>query len=125
MGEVYRAMDTRLNRTVAIKILPAEISSDPDRSKRLRLEARALSSLNHPNICALYDVGRQDGVDFLVMEYLDGKTLADRLTRGHLPIGEVLRYGIEIAGALSSWPFASSLKVYYEGGSKGARFRIG
>ncbi len=100
MGEVYRAMDTRLNRTVAIKVLPAEISSDPDRSKRLRLEARALSSLNHPNICALYDVGRQDGVDFLVMEYLDGKTLADRLIRGPLPIGEVLRYGIEIAGAL-------------------------
>ena len=100
MGEVYRAMDTRLHRTVAIKVLPAEISSDPDRSKRLRLEARALSSLNHPNICALYDVGRQDSVDFLVMEYLEGKTLADRLNRGPLPIGEVLRYGIEIAGAL-------------------------
>jgi len=100
MGEVYRARDTRLNRTVAIKVLPEHISSDSDRKKRLELEARALSSLNHPNICALYDVGHQDGVDFLVMEYLEGETLADRLNGGPLPIAEVLRYGIEIAGAL-------------------------
>ena len=100
MGEIYRARDTRLNRTVAIKILPEYLSSDPDSRKRLELEARALSSLNHPNICALYDVGHQDGLDFLVMEYLQGETLADRLNRGPLLTGEVLRYGIEIADAL-------------------------
>jgi len=100
MGEVYRARDTRLDRIVAIKVLPAHISSDPNQRRRLGLEARVLSGLNHPNICSLYDVGNQDGVDFLVMEYLEGETLADRLHRGPLPTREVLRYGVEIADAL-------------------------
>ena len=81
MGEVYRARDTRLERTVAIKVLPEHLSSNPDAKQRFEREARAISSLNHPHICALYDVGTQDGVDFLVMEYLEGQTLADRLQK--------------------------------------------
>src|SRR5216684_3426670 len=84
MGEVYRARDTRLDRTVAIKILPTHLSSNPEAKQRLDREARAISSLNHPNICTLFDVGHQDGTDFLVMEYLDGETLSDRLTKGPL-----------------------------------------
>src|SRR5271157_5955432 len=79
MGEVYRARDARLGRTVAIKILPAHLSSNAEAKQRLEREARAISSLNHPNICTLYDVGHQDGADFLVMEYLEGETLADRI----------------------------------------------
>lgn len=102
MGKVYRARDTRLDRIVAIKVLYPRISTDSDLKRRLDLEARALSALNHPNICALYDVGNQDGVDFLVMEYLEGETLADRLRRGPLPTQEVLRYSIEIADALDT-----------------------
>ncbi len=101
MGEVYRARDTRLDRTVAIKILPPAFSSDPDRRARFEREARAVSALSHPHICALYDVGHQDSLDFLVMEYLEGETLAARLERGPLPPDQVLRYGGEIAGALS------------------------
>src|SRR6266446_1531254 len=77
MGEVYRARDTRLDRTIAIKVLPARLSSDPDLKQRLDREARAISSLNDPHICALYDIGTQEGIDFLVMEYLEGQTLAD------------------------------------------------
>jgi eukaryotic-like serine/threonine-protein kinase len=76
MGEVYRARDTRLDRAVAIKILPAQLSSDPVRRQRFEREARAVSALNHPHICTLYDVGSQDGTDYLVMEYLEGETLA-------------------------------------------------
>ncbi|MCI0409848.1 MAG: protein kinase, partial [Acidobacteria bacterium] len=79
MGEVYKAKDTRLDRIVAVKVLPAHVASDPDLRQRFDREARAVSSLNHPNICALYDVGHQDGTDFLVMEYLEGETLAARL----------------------------------------------
>ena len=79
MGEVYRARDTRLGRDVAIKVLPAHLTSNPDLRQRLDREAKAISSLNHPHICTLYDVGSQDGVDFLVMEHLEGETLADRL----------------------------------------------
>src|SRR5574342_438765 len=79
MGEVYEARDTRLGRTVAIKVLPAHVAADPQRRERFDREAKVISSLNHPHICALYDVGRQDGIDFLVMEYLDGQTLADQL----------------------------------------------
>jgi serine/threonine protein kinase len=75
MGEVYRARDTRLDRMVAIKILPAHLSSSPEAKQRFEREARTISSLNHPNICTLYDVGHQDGTDFLVMEYLEGETL--------------------------------------------------
>ena len=100
MGEIYRARDTRLERTVAIKILPAHLSNKPDSIERFEREARAISSLNHPHICALYDIGTQDGIDFLVMEYLEGQTLAERLEKGALPIDQVLKIGIEIADAL-------------------------
>src|SRR5450759_4900524 len=91
MGEVYRARDTRLERSVAIKILPSHLSSNPEAKQRFEREARAISSLNHPNICTLHDVGHQDGVDFLVMEYLEGETLADRLAKGPLPPEQVLK----------------------------------
>jgi eukaryotic-like serine/threonine-protein kinase len=100
MGEVYRARDTRLERTVAIKVLPSEFSRHAELRKRLEREARMLSSLAHPHICSLYDVGQQDGADFLVMEYLEGETLGQRLLKGALPAGQVLQYGIEIADAL-------------------------
>src|SRR5271169_6190380 len=85
MGEVYRARDTRLDRTVAIKILPEHLSSNAEARQRFDREARAISSLNHPNICTLYDVGHQAGIDYLVMEFLEGETLADRLAKGPLP----------------------------------------
>jgi eukaryotic-like serine/threonine-protein kinase len=100
MGEVYRAKDTRLDRTVAIKVLPSEASADPGRRERFDREARAVSSLNHPHICALYDVGHDDGVDYLVMEHIEGETLAQRLTRGPLPPAEILERAVEIADAL-------------------------
>jgi serine/threonine protein kinase len=100
MGEVYRARDTRLGRDVAIKILQAELSSDPTRRQRFEREARAVSALNHPQICALFDVGCQDGADYLVMEYLEGETLAKRLDKGPLPLEQVLKYGAQIGDAL-------------------------
>jgi len=100
MGEVYRAHDTRLGRDVAIKVLPQHLSSNPDLRARFEREARAISSLNHPHICTLHDVGHQEGVDFLVMELLEGETLAHRLQRGPIPLKQALEYGIEIAGAL-------------------------
>ncbi|HEU5248900.1 MAG TPA: serine/threonine-protein kinase, partial [Thermoanaerobaculia bacterium] len=100
MGEVYRAKDTRLDRTVAVKVLPAHLSSSPESRQRFEREARTISQLSHPHICALYDVGHQDGVDYLVMEYLEGETLADRLAKGPLPLDLTLRYGTEIADAL-------------------------
>jgi Tol biopolymer transport system component len=100
MGEVYRAKDTRLDRTVAIKILPAHLSSDPVRKQRFEREAKTVSSLNHPHICVLHDVGSQDGVDYLVMEYVEGETLAKRLERGALPLDQVLTCGTQIAVAL-------------------------
>lgn len=100
MGEVYLANDTRLDRTVAIKVLPQHLSSNPDLKQRFEREARAISSLNHPRICTLHDVGHQDGIDFLVMEYLEGETLAQRLKKGALPLKETLRIGIEICEAL-------------------------
>ncbi|HEY3838011.1 MAG TPA: protein kinase [Bryobacteraceae bacterium] len=100
MGEVYRAKDTRLDRTVAIKILPTHLSDNPEFKQRFEREARTVSSLNHPHICHLYDIGSQDGVDYLVMEFLDGETLADRLRRGPLPFPELLKIGIEVAEAL-------------------------
>src|ERR1700732_4263015 len=84
MGEVYRARDTRLDRTVAVKILPSRLSDNPEAKKRFERESRAISSLNHPNICHLYDVGVQDGTSYLVMEYMEGETLADRLRKGPL-----------------------------------------
>ena len=100
MGEVYRARDTRLDRTVAVKVLPAHLAASPDRRQRFEREAKAISALSHPHICVLHDIGQHDGVDFLVMECLEGETLADRLKKGALPLDQVLRYGIEIAGAL-------------------------
>jgi|HubBroStandDraft_1064217.scaffolds.fasta_scaffold04029_4 serine/threonine protein kinase len=100
MGEVYRAKDTRLDRTVAIKILPTHLSANPEFKQRFEREARTVSSLNHPHICHLYDVGSQDGTDFLVMEFLDGETLAERLRRGALPFPELLKIGMEVAEAL-------------------------
>ena len=100
MGEVYRARDTRLDRAVAIKILPAHLADDPDAKQRFEREARAISSLSHPNICHLYDVGSQDGMAYIVMELLEGETLAACLTKGPLALDQVLKYGIEICDAL-------------------------
>jgi len=100
MGEVYRARDTRLERTIAIKILPAQFSSDAVRKQRFEREAKTISALNHPHICMLFDVGHQDGIDFLVMECVEGETLAKRLEKGPLPLEQVLKYGSQIADAL-------------------------
>lgn len=100
MGEVYRARDTRLDRTVAIKTLPEPLSSSPELHQRFEREARAVSSLSHPHICALYDIGNHEGVDYLVMEFLEGETLSDRLRKGPLPIDEILQRATEIADAL-------------------------
>ncbi len=100
MGEVYRGRDTRLDRDVAIKILPAEFSTDAQLKIRFEREARAISSLSHPNICTLYDIGREDDIDYLVLELLDGESMAERLTKGPLPADHVLHYGAQIADAL-------------------------
>jgi Tol biopolymer transport system component len=100
MGEVYRAKDTRLDRTVAIKVLPSHLSADPERKQRFEREARTISSLNHPHICTLHDIGHQDGIDYLVMEYVEGESLAQRLEKGPLTTELVLRTGIQIAEAL-------------------------
>ena len=100
MGEVYRARDTRLDRTVAIKVLPTHLSSDAGLLQRFDREARTISSLSHPNICHLYDVGSQDGTRYLVMEYMEGETLADRLRKAPLPLDQVLKHAIEICDGL-------------------------
>jgi Tol biopolymer transport system component len=100
MGEVYKARDTRLDRVVAVKVLPEHVSSDPQLKARFEREARALSSFQHPHICTLYDVGNQDGTDYLVMEYLEGETLAQRLERGALATEQLMRIGIDVADAL-------------------------
>ena len=100
MGEVYRARDTRLDRIVAIKILPDHHANNPDLRERFEREARTVAGLNHPHICVLHDIGHQEGTDFLVMEYLEGETLAGRLVKGPLPLDQVLKYAIEIADAL-------------------------
>jgi Tol biopolymer transport system component len=100
MGEVYRARDTRLERTVAIKVLPEHVAADPDLKHRFEREAKAISSLNHPHICTLYDVGSENGVEYLVMECLEGETLTLRLLKGAIPFPLVLRYAVEIAEAL-------------------------
>jgi serine/threonine-protein kinase len=100
MGEVYRARDTRLERTVAIKVLPDHVAGDPDLKQRFEREAKAISSLNHPHICTLYDVGSENGIEYLVMEYLEGETLTLRLLKGAIPFPLVLRYAVEIAEAL-------------------------
>ena len=101
MGEVYRARDTRLDRVVAVKVLASHLSSSPELKQRMEREARAISSLNHPHICQLYDIGSHNGTDFLVMEFLEGETLAEKLRNGALPLAEVFRIGIDIAEALA------------------------
>ncbi len=100
MGEVFKARDTRLERSVAIKVLPSEFSTNPSLKLRFEREARTISQLNHPHICTLHDVGTENGIEYLVMELLEGETLADRIARGPLPLAEVLRYGAQIAEAL-------------------------
>ncbi len=100
MGEVYKARDTRLDRIVAIKVLPSHLADKPQLRERFEREARTIASLNHPHICTLYDIGQQDGTHYLVMEYLEGETLAQRLDKGPLPLDQVLRYAIEISDAL-------------------------
>jgi serine/threonine protein kinase len=99
MGEVYKARDTRLDRIVAIKVLPTHLADRSELRERFEREAKTITSLNHPHICTLYDTGNQDGIDFLVMEYLEGETLAQRLVKGPLPIQQVLQYAIEISDA--------------------------
>src|SRR5215831_14754639 len=101
MGEVYKARDTRLNRTVAIKVLPAALQHDSALRQRFEREAHAIAALNHPNICMLHDVGADGGVDFLVMEYVDGETLDRRLESGPLPLPQAVAIGIQIAEALA------------------------
>ena len=100
MGEVYRARDTRLDRIVAIKILPNHLADRADLRQRFEREARTIARLNHPHICTIYDVGHQNGTDYLVMEYLEGETLTQRLQKGPLPPEQVLLYAIQIADAL-------------------------
>src|SRR5580765_1139959 len=102
MGEVYRARDTRLDRIVAVKVLPVELAADPQFRERFEREARLISSLSHPHICPLFDVGNQDGVEFLVMECLEGETLAARLEKDGLPFDQALTIAIEIASALDT-----------------------
>src|ERR1700704_3630066 len=100
MGEVYRARDTRLDRIVAIKVLPTHLADRTELRERFEREARTIASLNHPHICTLFDIGQQDGIDYLVMEYLEGETLAQRLLKGPLRLEQVWQYAIEMADAL-------------------------
>jgi serine/threonine protein kinase len=101
MGEVYRARDTRLDRTVAVKVLNSALASSPELKARFEREARAISQLNHPNVCTLHDVGHEDGTDYLVMEYLEGESLAEQLrNKGSVPLHELVKIGCEIADAL-------------------------
>src|SRR6202171_4392401 len=100
MGEVYKARDTRRDRIVAIKVLREALSVDPKFRERFDREARTISQLDHPHICSLYDVGEQEGTAYLVMQYLEGETLADRLTKGALPLDQALQIAIDVAGAL-------------------------
>ncbi len=101
MGEVYRARDTRLNRSVAIKVLPQAIANDPDRMRRFEQEARTVAALNHPNILAVYDVGVQEGTPYLVTELLEGETLRERLDRAPIPVRKAIEIGLQIAHGLS------------------------
>jgi eukaryotic-like serine/threonine-protein kinase len=100
MGEVYKARDTRLDRTVAIKVLPSEVSDNPDLRARFEREARAVAALDHPHICGIYDVGSVDGLHYLVMPHLEGQTLAARLEKGPLPLDHAVKIATEIADAL-------------------------
>jgi eukaryotic-like serine/threonine-protein kinase len=120
MGEVYRANDRRLGRQVAIKALPAQLSGQEDLRQRFEREAQVIAGLNHPHICTLYDVGKQDGTDFLVMELLEGETIAARLERGPMPLEEALRFAIQIADALEK---AHSIGITDEIGRQTPGFR--
>jgi len=100
MGEVYKATDNRLDRTVAIKVLPDHLAENPERRARFEREAKAISQLNHPHICTLHEFDSHNGIDFLVMEYLEGETLADGIAKGALPIDQALRYAMDIVDAL-------------------------
>src|SRR5262245_13994864 len=100
MGEVYKAKDARLNRTVAIKVLPQDVASDPERKQRFEREAQTIAALNHPNICVVYDVGEAGGTHYMVMEYLEGETLAARIERSPMPREQALKCAIEIGDAL-------------------------
>ena len=115
MGEVYRARDTRLDRTVAVKVLASHLSSSPELKQRMEREGRAISSLNHPHICQLYDIGSQNGTDYLVMEFLEGETLAERLRKGAMPPAEVLQdrdcRRRSAGGRASQWYCASRLEA--------------
>src|SRR5258708_34451086 len=102
MGEVYGARATRLDRTMAVKILPTHFSDNPEFKQRFEREARTISSLNHPHICHLYDIGSQDGTDFLVMEFLDGETLAERLRKSAVRLNQLLKLGVRVAEALQA-----------------------
>ncbi|HMF75786.1 MAG TPA: serine/threonine-protein kinase [Bryobacteraceae bacterium] len=102
MGEVYRARDTRLGRDVAVKILPTHLSSDPDRHERFLREAKCVSALHHPNICVVYDIGSQDGIDYMVMEYIAGQTLDKSIPPGGLAANLCIKYALQVAEALSS-----------------------
>src|SRR5262245_26934049 len=102
MGEVYKAQDTRLNRFVAIKVLPDSAAAKPEARQRFEREAQTIAALNHPHICVLYDVGHHEEVDFLVMEFLEGETLADRLQKGALSVPQAMEFAVEIADALDS-----------------------
>jgi Tol biopolymer transport system component/tRNA A-37 threonylcarbamoyl transferase component Bud32 len=102
MGEVYKARDTRLDRTVAVKVLPEKLTADPAQRQRVEREARVIAGLSHPHICSLFDIGREGSIDYFVMEYLEGETLAERLARGPLPLDLVLRYGSQVAAALAA-----------------------
>lgn len=118
---MYRARDSRLDRTVAIKILRAYLSADPEFKQGFEREARTLSSLNHSHICHLYDIGSQDGADFLVMEFVDGETLADRLRRGAVPLNELLKIGIESRGRCSS----ASRGIFANGANRSTTLKSG
>ncbi|HEY3123970.1 MAG TPA: serine/threonine-protein kinase, partial [Thermoanaerobaculia bacterium] len=102
MGEVYRARDTRLQREVAVKVLPASFSADPDRLRRFEQEAKAASALNHPNILTIHDVGTQDGAPYVVSELLEGETLRERMGGSALPVRRVIDYGVQIAHGLAA-----------------------
>ena len=109
MGEVYRAHDTRLNREVAIKVLPESVSSDPERLRRFEQEARAAAALNHPNILAVYQMSTHDGVLYMVTELLEGETLRERLTRGAIPLRNAIDYGVtKVVKAVMSSPLSAN-----------------
>src|SRR6202521_4532045 len=106
MGEVWKARDTRLDRTVAVKVLPEHIAKREDLRARFEREARAVASLKHPNICVLHDIGSQDGAGYMVMEYMEGETLADRIEKGALPLDQALKFAIQSPDARAP-PFRS------------------